>query len=40
MLFLCPLTVGFHQVDLSDHLDVAVMGALSISRTSHPASGD
>lgn len=40
MLSPCLLTVGSHQVDSSGHLDVAVMGALSISRTSRPASGD
>lgn len=34
------LTVGSLPVDLSDHLDVAVTGVPSTSRTSRPASGD
>lgn len=32
--------VGSPLAGLSDHLDVAVMGVPSISRTSRPASGD
>lgn len=38
MCSLCPLTVGFLPVGLSDHLDVAVTGVPSINRTSHLAS--
>lgn len=34
------LTAGSLPVGLSDHLDVAVTGGPSTSRTSPPASGD
>lgn len=38
MLFPFLLGEGSHLVGLSDHLDAAVMGAPSTSRTNHLAS--